>query len=475
MAAFSNRRLRPGPRPARDLARIVFGKVVKLARRVLAKGTVKTVHEPVIVPREHHTVSRADISEAALKVLYRLKKEGYAAYLVGGGVRDILLGLHPKDFDIATDATPEQVRGLFRNCRVIGRRFKLAHVVFGQEVIEVATFRAQSESGDRRQSAQGMLLRDNVYGSIEDDAVRRDFTINALYYNIADFSVVDYVGGLEDLKKRQLRMIGDPEVRYREDPVRMLRAARLAAKLELNIESATAAPMLKLAGLLREVSPARLFDETSKLFLMGSAEATFDCLRTHALFEELFPLTAKALKQDVEGKTEALIRRALANTDTRVAEDKPVTPGFLYAALLWAPVQHVFEKRIARGESASDAFQHAVSEVLDKQCQHTAIPRHFTTMMREIWTLQHRLPSRAGKRAERLFEHPRFRAAYDFLVLRADVGEIERELADWWTEWQEVDARGREALLKQVAGAEEKGAARRRKRGPRKKTAPSQH
>lgn len=456
----------------------MFGKVVKLAKSVLGKkkSQVRTVHEPEILTREQHTVSRADISEAALKVLYRLKKEGYAAYLVGGGVRDILLGLHPKDFDIATDATPEQVRQLFRNCRVIGRRFKLAHVMFGPEVIEVATFRAQTEDGDRRQSEQGMLLRDNVYGSIEDDALRRDFTINALYYNIADFSVVDFVGGLDDLDMRQLRMIGDPEVRYREDPVRMLRAARLAAKLDLDIETQTAAPIPKMASLLREVSPARLFDETSKLFLMGAAEATFDELDALGLLAELFPATAKTLKQEPDGHAAALIRRALANTDARVADDRPVTPGFLYAALLWQPVQTAFEKRLARGDTAAEAFQHAASEVLDKQCQHTAIPRHFTTMMREIWTLQHRLPSRVGKRAERLAEHPRFRAAYDFLVLRAAVGEAEQELADWWTNWQEADGRGREALLKQLSDGGEKSAQpRKRRRSPRKKSAPDQH
>lgn len=457
----------------------MFGKVVKLAKKVLAKNKAgnkrKPSHEPVILARPDHNISRADISEAALKVLYRLKKEGFSAYLVGGGVRDLLLGLHPKDFDIATDATPEQIKHLFRNCRIIGRRFRLAHVVFGPEVIEVATFRAQSEDGDRRQSEQGMLLRDNVYGGIEDDAIRRDFTVNALYYNIADFSVVDYVGGLEDLEKRQLRIIGDPEVRYREDPVRMLRAARLAAKLDLRIETGTAAPIPRLAGLLKEVSSARLFDETSKLFMMGSALATFDELSAHGLLAELFPQTAKALKQDPDGKFLALVRRALANTDARVAEDKPVTPGFLYAALLWAPVQAAFEKRLARAEAPAEAFQHAISEVLDRQCQSTAIPRHFTTMMREIWSLQHRLPSRVGKRAERLAEHPRFRAAYDFLVLRADVGDAERELADWWTEWQVADERGREALLKQLAGGDKSGPARRRRRPPRKKTPPQQH
>ncbi|MBI2379616.1 MAG: polynucleotide adenylyltransferase PcnB [Gammaproteobacteria bacterium] len=453
----------------------MFGKVVKLAKKVLGKTKPRTAHEPVVLARDAHDVSRRDISEAALKVLYRLKKEGYAAYLVGGGVRDILLGLHPKDFDIATDATPEQVKQLFRNCRVIGRRFKLAHVVFGPEVIEVATFRAQTEDGDRHQSEQGMLLRDNVYGSIEDDALRRDFTINALYYNIADFSVVDFVGGLEDLDKRQLRMIGDPEVRFREDPVRMLRAARLAAKLDLSIEAGTAAPMPKMAVLLREVSSARLFDESAKLFLMGAGAATYRALQANGLFAELYPATAKAVKQDESGRVERMLLLALGNTDARVAEDRPVTAGFLYAALLWHPVQNAFEKRLARNEAPAEAFQHAVSEVLDKQCQHTAIPRHYSTMMREIWTLQHRLPQRAGKRAERLFEHPRFRAAYDFLLLRAEIGEADQELADWWTDWQEADGRGREALLKTLAATGEKAPAARRRRGPRKKPAPATH
>jgi poly(A) polymerase len=330
---------------------------------------------PVIVARADHPVSRSHISGNALKVLYRLKDAGYQAFLVGGCVRDLLIGIEPKDFDVATDASPEEVRRLFRNCRLIGRRFRLAHIRFGPQIIEVATFRAAGapmapepdldgitdedadanldEHGDingnvaapedvndrdRMHDGRGRLLRDNVYGSIDQDVWRRDFTCNALYYNIVDFSIWDYVGGVEDIRARTIRLIGDPETRYREDPVRMLRAVRFEAKLGFEIHESARAPFAKLAELLEHIPPARLLDEFQKLFLAGFGQRSFDLLREHGLLEHLFPATAAHLAADPDGTALALIRAGLANTDRRVAEDRPVTPMFLFAVLLFGPV-----------------------------------------------------------------------------------------------------------------------------------------
>ena len=292
--------------------------------------------DPTIITRDQHVISRAQISDKALSVLYRLKNAGYGAYLVGGGVRDLSLGREPKDFDVATDATPDEVKALFRNCRLIGRRFRLAHVHWGPEIIEVATFRAMTpdaDSGDKDHVVEdGLVLRDNVYGTIEEDALRRDFTINALYYNIADFSVVDYAGGMADLQAGRLRLIGDPAVRYREDPVRMLRAVRFAAKLGFTIDSATAAPIPRMADLLDDIPPARLFDEVLKLFMAGQGVETFEALRHHGLFRYLFPASDTALDDDDHGQLITFVARALESTDARVNNDRPVTPAFLFAA-----------------------------------------------------------------------------------------------------------------------------------------------
>ena len=393
-----------------------------------------------IVPRAAHTLSRRDISPGALRVLYRLHESGFRACLVGGAVRDLLLGGHPKDFDVATDATPEQVRALFRNCRLIGRRFRLAHVVFGREIVEVATFRGSSDdgSGDRH-LVDGRLVRDNVYGSIEDDAVRRDFTVNALYYDIADFSVRDAVGGMDDLQHRVMRLIGDPEQRYREDPVRMLRAARLAAKLGFTIDPATAEPFDRLGPLLGEAPPARLFDETLKLFLGGHGLASFRELERQGLLRHVFPATARALEGTPDPAVRQLVEQTLASTDARVREDKPVTPAFLFAALLWESTRRAALASIEGGTDASAAWQHAADRILREQTQRVAIPRRFTQAIEEIWTLQARFAQRTKKRAFRLLEHPRFRAAYDFLVLRAGESPETAELGRWWTEAQQVD------------------------------------
>lgn len=398
-------------------------------------------HDPVIIPRSEHGISRANISHNALKVLYRLKNAGYAAYLVGGGVRDLSLGREPKDFDVATNARPEEVKQLFRNCRLIGRRFRLAHVYFGCEIIEVATFRALYEAGgeaddEARVLEDGRLLRDNVFGTIEEDALRRDFTVNALYYRIADFTLVDYVGGMTDLQQGVLRLIGDPEVRYREDPVRMLRAARFTVKLGFRMHPETAGAIPRMAHLLGHIPPARLFDEVLKLFLTGMAHEVFECLRHYELFGYLFPDTENVLAQDELGGALGFLARALANTDSRIADDKPVTPAFLFAALLWPPIS---QRLAALGPDAGgpvQVIQEGAGEVLEHQLRTVAIPKRFSIPMREIWSLQPRFERRSGKRVLRLLSHPRFRAAYDFMLLRAAAGEVDAELAHWWTQLQ---------------------------------------
>jgi poly(A) polymerase len=418
---------------------------------------------PTIIPRDRHGISRRSVSEPALKVLYRLHKAGYQAYMVGGGVRDLLLGREPKDFDVATDARPEEVKRLFGNCRLIGRRFRLAHVRFGAEVIEVATFRAlagqperDSEGEDEELDEQaldrdvddsGRILRDNVWGSLEEDAFRRDFTVNALYYNIADFSVVDYVGGVKDLEDGKLRLIGEPEPRYREDPVRMLRAVRFAVKLGFKIERATEKPLAKLAPLLADIPAARLYEEVNKLFLAGTGVQAFEMLRRYGLFGQLFPQTEAALASEEQGFPMMFVVRALEDTDARVAQDKSVTPAFLYAALLWEPVRLRAERLERDGMNSFDALRAAGDEVAERQVRRVALPRRFSVPMREIFELQPRFLQTSGKRAQRFIEHPRFRAAYDFFMLRAAAGEADPELASFWTEVQRVAGQERDALF----------------------------
>ena len=399
------------------------------------------VIRPFILPRAEHGISRANISQNALKVLYRLKDAGYEAYLVGGSVRDLLLGREPKDFDVATSASPEQVEQEFRNCRLIGRRFRLAHVRFGDEIIEVATFRASGaadteEDAGLAQDGSGRILRDNIYGTVEQDAERRDFKVNALYYDIRDFSVHDFVGGLQDLREGVVQLIGDPEVRYREDPVRMLRAVRFAVKLGFKLHPGTEAPIGRLGPLLADVPAARMFEEVLKLFLYGFGEQAFEALRHHGLFAHLFPRTEAALALEEQGFPRVFIAKALANTDHRVQQDMPVTPAFLFAALLWEPVRQVAMRLEAEGLHPSEALRRASFEVVEEQVKRVALPRRFSTPMIEIFQMQPRFTQRQGKRPQRLMTHPRFRAAYDFLVLRAQAGEAEMELADWWTQLQ---------------------------------------
>ncbi|NIR31942.1 MAG: polynucleotide adenylyltransferase PcnB [Gammaproteobacteria bacterium] len=405
------------------------------------------------MPRSSHNISRANISEHALKVLYRLKSAGFESYLVGGGVRDLLLGREPKDFDVVTDARPEEIKALFRNCRLIGRRFRLAHVRFGSEIVEVATFRARGDTfGDAaRLQVDGRIVRDNVYGTFEDDAWRRDFTVNSLYYNIRDFSVVDLTGGMSDLQAGLVRCIGDPEASFREDPVRMLRAVRFAAKLGFRIEPETEAPIRRFTHLLEGTPPARLFEEVLKLFQGGFAAQSFELLRRYELFGALFPETDACLAQEVNGFPSVLAARALANTDARIAEGKPVTPAFLFAALLWEPVRGRAREYTADGLSETQAMERAGAEVVAGQVHHVAIPRRFGAVAQEIWRLQPRFAKRRGKAALGLLAHPRFRAAYDFLLLRAESGEDVAEWAEWWTRFQETDDKGRRALMGRVA------------------------
>lgn len=418
-----------------------------------------------IIPRAEHSVSRAFISDNALKVLYRLHKGGYEAFLVGGGVRDILLGLRPKDFDIATNATPEQVKKLFRNCRIIGRRFRLAHILFGRDIIEVATFRAHCDD-NIEQRGDGMIVRDNVYGTVEEDAIRRDFTVNALYYNIADFSLHDYCGGLTDLRKKQMSIIGDPELRYREDPVRMLRAIRLASKLELNIESKTANAIKPNAELLLQVPAARLWEEYKKMFLAGKAEKTFLALQEYGLLKFLFPTMVDSMR--TAENAEAFIIQALRNTDDRLAEGKTINPAFLQAVFLWFPLLEKAEALQSKRNSFNDAFYKSMNRVITEQSQHVSIMRRYGNMIQDIWAMQLRLKTTSGKRVWSIFEHPKFRAAYDFLLLRATIDPSLAPLAQWWTDFQEVS---REQKITMISKNKPAG----KKRRPRKKRKPSSH
>ena len=423
---------------------------------------------PKIIPRAAHNVSRDEVSKSALKVLYRLHKSGYQAFLVGGCVRDALVGLHPKDFDVATNATPEEVRALFGNCRLIGRRFRLAHVRFGREIIEVATFRAAANhvDDDVAHDHEGRILRDNVYGSIEEDVWRRDFTCNALYYNIADFSIWDYTGGFDHIEQKKLVLIGDVEQRLREDPVRMLRAIRFAAKLDLTIDKAILDDMHEHVDRIANVPAARLFDEFLKLFQSGRAEQTFDMLREYGLFAQLFPATDQELNEDAAFGD--FVRAALRNTDCRVAEDKSVTPMFLLGVFFWAPTRRIAAIRRAEEKmSESQSLSLASYELLAEQQKRVSIPRRFTVPMREMIALQPRFTATRGKRAMNFLEHRRFRAAYDFMALLAEVGQFDSELASFWTEVQKqsVDERADSFQLDRKPRARRRSR-RRRKRNP---------
>ena len=412
------------------------------------------------VPRQRHGLARDALSPAAAKVCAVLREAGFASYVVGGAVRDLLLGIVPTDFDIATDARPEQVKPLFRRALIIGRRFRLVHVMMGPETVEVSTFRA-ADPDTAEKDEHGRVLRDNVFGTQAEDARRRDFTVNALYFDPATEEVVDFHGGLADLKKRVLRVIGEPVTRYREDPIRMLRGVRLSAKLGLRLDAATREPIRELAPLMERVPPARLFDEMLKLLLSGHASACLRQLREVGLHKGLLPLLDVILEQPLG---ERFVTLALAQTDERVLAERPVSPAFLFAALLWHEVLAAWRGRAARGERSIPALENAMDEVLDTQCAKLAITRKLTATMREVWGMQPRFELRSGQRPYRLVEAPRFRMAYDFLALRAASGEVPAEFEAWWRAFQAADADTRKAMLLPETGPRKRRRRRRKKR-----------
>ena len=394
-----------------------------------------------VLDRSEHSISRRQISESALKVLYRLDKAGFRACLVGGGVRDVLLGKQPKDFDVATDATPDEVRALFKNSRLIGRRFRLAHIRYGREVIEVATFRSLAANSSKTElSKDGRILRDNTFGSIEEDALRRDFTVNALYYDIHDFSVLDYAQGIEDLKNSTLKLIGDPATHYKEDPVRMLRAVRFAAKLDFSIEQSAAKAIFEHGRLLRDIPPARLYDEVLKIFHSGHALRSYQLLRHYDLFGYLFPALERYLNQDPSEVMLDFIEQALVNTDERVRQDKPVSPAFIFAALLWPLVHQRAIQLQSEQISTVPALHNAGSEIFQRQVQTIAVPRRFSQIAKNIWSMQPRFSNTRGKQPLRLLNHPNFRAGYDFFCIQSMVGLATHQLCQWWTRFQEEQA-----------------------------------
>ncbi len=459
-----------------------------------------------IIPSASHNISQNNISSASLKVLHRLNDAGFSAYLVGGGVRDLLLDRKPKDFDVATNASPEQIRRLFSNSRIIGRRFRLVHIRYGREIVEVATFRgkggnvpdeelennldrieenedivsedfekenfvAQKSKKKPSRTPAGILEHDNVYGTMEEDAFRRDFTVNALFYGVEDSSVIDFCHGMQDLENKKIRVIGDPEQRYREDPVRMLRAIRFAAKLGFTIDQHSAAPIRKLSDLLSHVPPARMYDEFIKLIVSGFSVQTFELLMQYGLFEYIFPHTHRCLKGSNGDSVLKFIEVALQETDARIAAGKTINPAFMLAVLLWHPLQERRQFYEQEGHNLYVANQLAQNDVIKEQLSRIASPRRTTTTLRDIWMLQNLLVQTRKMRILRAFHHQHFRAGYDFLLLRGRVGESVQSLVDWWTHFQQVDEEAQENLmneLQSMQGSKRRGSPRRR-RSPSKR------
>ncbi|WP_027795773.1 polynucleotide adenylyltransferase PcnB [Paraburkholderia acidipaludis] len=487
---------RASSRAARKPAAAADDKTIRGPRSRTTKGGSKGSAQnadpatPVILSADIHGIDPSLISKNAVRVTDGLQQAGFRAFIVGGAVRDLLLGIAPKDFDVATDATPDQVQKLFRRARIIGRRFQIVHVQFGQEIIEVSTFRALVDAPPTAESApggsgstsagsspnkrlrrdeldrkthavdaSGRVLRDNVWGEQHEDATRRDFTINAMYYDPATQTVLDYHNGMADMRARLLRMIGDPATRFREDPVRMMRVVRFAAKLDFEIEDRTREPIKELADLINNVPAARLFDEMLKLLLSGHALECLKWLRKEGLHHGLLPLLDVILE---EPQGERFISLALSSTDARVRAGKPVSPGFLFATLLWHDVQQRWQQYTAAGEYPVPAIHRAMDDVIDVQTEKLAIHRRYSSDMREIWGLQQRLEKR-GRSAIKLLEHPRFRAGYDFLLLRCESGELDEEIGQWWTDFIDGDFAAREALLSQ--GGKERAPRKRRRRG----------
>lgn len=427
-----------------------------------AETSQATIDAQHLIPRHQHQVSKTNMSANALAVLNRLNSAGFEAYLVGGSVRDLLLHKAPKDFDVATNATPNQIRKLFKNARIIGRRFKLVHILYHREIIEVATFRGHDPVDDNHQTNDsGMLIRDNVYGTLQEDAWRRDFTINSLYYTVTDKSIVDYTGGFNDVRARLIRMIGDPTTRYQEDPVRMLRAIRFSAKLDFNIEENTAAPIKPLSALIANISGSRLFEEMVKLYQCGKAESVQKWLEQYDLFMHLFPQTHRLIEKN-SWPIHPFITAALQSTDRRIQDNKPVTPAFIFAALLWFPLLERAAELKKSGVEPLPALDQAMSSVISEQNKCVTIPKRFTQVIREIWLLQFRFEKRTGHRAFGLLEHPRFRAAYDFMALRALAGDESIELADWWTTFQEVSPEQQQEMVNNLSKKESSKPKRRR-------------
>jgi poly(A) polymerase len=433
----------------------------KFIRRILGNASpARDLRTPQVFGRDQHGIDPADVSSNAVRVTETLQRAGFKAFIVGGAVRDLVLGFKPKDFDVATDATPEQIKRLFRRAFIIGRRFQIVHVMFGQDLIEVTTFRGSSSDGAPKDE-HGRVLRDNTFGEQNEDAERRDFTINAMYYDPEQQLVLDYHGGMKDIRSRSLRMIGDPAARYREDPVRLLRVVRFAAKLSFEIAPATRAPIAVMAPLIDNVPVARVFDEMLKLLMSGHAMACLQQLRQEGLHHGLLPLLDVVLEQPMGEK---FVTLALANTDERIRQGKPVSPGFLFAALLWHQVLEKWEAYRAAGEYPIPALHLAADEVLDSQTEKLALQRRIATDMRDIWAMQPRFERRTGKTPFKLLEHTRLRAGYDFLLLRCASGEADAELGEWWTEFMHADGEDRESLLNRKPDTATEGAPKRRRR-----------
>lgn len=439
--------------------------IKKFIRKILGVKDERDPTEPVILGQDQHGIDPKLVSNNAVRVTQTLQEAGFKAFVVGGAVRDLLLGVKPKDFDIATDATPEEVKKLFRRAFIIGRRFQIVHVMFGQDLLEVTTFRGKG-SDNAPKDEHGRVLRDNDFGPQHEDAERRDFTINAMYYDPATQSVLDYHGGIEDIRAKVLRIIGQPEARYREDPVRMLRVVRFAAKLQFTIEPATRAPIPVMAPLINNVPAARVFDEMLKLLMSGHALACLKELRSSGLHHGLLPLLDVVLEQPIGMK---FVTLALESTDTRVKAGKGVSPGFLFASLLWHQVLEKWNAYRAAGEAPIPALHLAADDVLDNQTDNLALQRRIATDMRDIWAMQPRFERRNGKSPYKLLEHPRFRAGFDFLLLRCESGELDAEIGNWWATFYAGDIAERERLINTAKDTQPGGQKKRpRRRGPRR-------
>ena len=440
--------------------------IKKFIRKILGVKDERDPTQPVILGPEEHGIDPKLLSPNAVRVTQTLQEAGFKAFVVGGAVRDLLLGVKPKDFDIATDATPEEVKKLFRRAFIIGRRFQIVHVMFGQELLEVTTFRGNAVNNNAPKDEHGRVLRDNNFGPQHEDAERRDFTINAMYYDPATQSVLDYHGGIQDIRDKVLRIIGQPEARYREDPVRMLRVVRFAAKLQFTIEPATRAPIPVMAPLINNVPAARVFDEMLKLLQSGHSLACLKELRAAGLHHGLLPLLDVVLEQPIGMK---FVTLALESTDGRVKAGKGVSPGFLFASLLWHQVLEKWTAYRAAGEAPIPALHLAADAVLETQTENLALQRRIATDMRDIWAMQPRFERRQGKAPYKLLENPRFRAGYDFLLLRCASGELDAEIGEWWTAFYEAESGERERLVTQANARPAAGEKKKRtpRRGPR--------